>query len=95
MNRRIRKKKQKQIIQWLADNFDNYNPKTGEYKTVPVKCHSCVYFESGDSSVGLPDGCETSALYDNDDNIIEKINDRITEHMMNLGYTCPYYRRKE
>lgn len=95
MNQRIRKKKKKQIVKWLEENFDYYNPKTGEYKTVPIKCCSCAYFESGDSSVGLPDGCVTPALYDKDDNLIDKVNDRIAEHMMNLGYTCPYYRRKQ
>ena len=95
MNQRIRNKKKKQIVKWLEENFDNYNPKTGEYKTVPIKCRSCAYYESGDSSVGLLDGCETPALYDKDDNLIKKVNDRVAEHMINLGYTCPYYRRKK
>ena len=93
MNRRIKKKKQKNIEKWVQENHDNYNIKTGEYKTIPVKCYSCEYFESGDSSVGALDGCITPALYDKDDNIIEKVNDKVANHMSNLGYTCPYYKR--
>lgn len=91
MNRRIKKKKKKQLSQWITCNFDYYDEKTGKYKTIPVRCYSCCYYESGDSSVGLPDGCVCPVLYDADDNIIEKVNDMITGHMLNLGYGCPYY----
>lgn len=93
MNRRIKKKKRKQLLQWIANNFDCYDEKTGKYRTIPVRCHSCGYYESGDSSVGLPAGCISPVLYDKDDNIIDKMDDIITEHMSCLGYGCPYYRR--
>lgn len=94
MNRRIRKKKKKQLLQWIAENYDYYNDKTGEYRTIPVRCYSCANYGSGDSSVGLSAGCETPVLYDRDDIIIESVDEQIIEYMEQLGYGCPYYRQK-
>lgn len=93
MNKRIKKKKVKQLREWIDNNFDVLDA-NGNYNTIGVRCHKCAYFESGDSSVGLTDGCVSSVLYDKNDEIIPKVDKRITEHMMNLGYGCPCFHRK-
>lgn len=95
MNKRIKKKKKKQLLQWIAKNYDFYDEKTEEYRTIPVKCYSCQCFESGDSSVGLLSSCVTPELYDENDDYIEtgKVAKAVAEHMGNLGYGCPYYRK--
>lgn len=92
MNRRQRKKKEKQLERWLEENHDFYDGV--HYKTVPVRCNFCGYFEPGDSSVGLPDGCETPVLFDENDEIIDKMNNKIIKHMEHLGYGCPYFTKK-
>lgn len=51
-----------------------------------MSCKGCIYYESGDYSVGLQDGCTHDMLYDEDENIIDEINDLITAYMR--GY-CP------
>ena len=92
MNKRQYKKKIKKIENYIENNFDILD-KNGNYKTIPIKCYSCEFFESGDYSVGLTDGCMVYALYDENDNIIEKIDKKISFHMSNLGYTCPYFKK--
>lgn len=92
MNRRLKKKKEKQLLKWLEENHDFFDGVN--YKTVPVRCNSCGYFESGDDFVGLSAGCETPALFDENDEIIDKINNKIIVYMERLGYGCPYFSRK-
>lgn len=94
MNKRQYKKKVKKIEDYIENNFDILD-KNGNYKTIGIKCHSCEFFESSDTSVGFVGGCTTDALYDENDEIIPKIDDKITYHMSMLGYLCPYFRMNE
>lgn len=92
MNKRIKKKKQKQLEKWVAANYDTYDAKSGNYRTIPMRCYSCMWYEPGDSSVGLPEGCNSPALFDKNDDIIESVDIKIIKHQSNLGYGCNYYR---
>lgn len=56
-----------------------------------MSCKNCVYFEAGDSSVGLLDGCTHDILYDENDDIIDEVNDLITIYMMG---NCPLKEEK-
>lgn len=93
MNKRQYKKKMKKIENYIRENFDfldeNYN-----YRTIPIRCHCCEYFESGDPTVGLTDGCLTPNLYDENDEIIEKVNDKVAYFMELLGYGCPFFKNR-
>lgn len=93
MNKRQYKKKVKRIENYIENNFDTLDKK-GNYKTIGVKCHFCQNYESGDSSVGLSDGCIADVLYDENDEIIPKMDNKIIYHMSMLGYLCPYFRMK-
>ena len=94
MNKRKFKKKVKKLQTYLENNFD-FLDDNGNYRTIPIKCHYCEYFESGDSSVGLLDSCITPSIYDENDDIIEKMNEKIIFHMEYLGYLCPYFKKKK
>lgn len=82
MNKRQAKKRLKKIDVWVGLDF------------TPFKCHYCSNFDSGDSDVGIPDGCEADYLYDGDGNFLEEMNDKAVGYMEKLGWTCPYFRPK-
>lgn len=89
MNRRLKKKKEKQLEEWLSTNYDYYDGVN--YSTIPVRCYSCGYYESEDSSVGQPAGCTSPVIYDENDNIIPAAEEHIIKHMEHLGYGCPCF----
>lgn len=94
MNKRIKKKKEKQLLEYISNNFD-YLDKNNNYHTIEIKCHSCQNYESADLSVGIIEGCIANELYTKDDEINEKVNSKIIHYMNDtLGYNCPYFRRK-
>jgi hypothetical protein len=79
MNKRQTKKRNKKVklFSWLEDVYS--------------KCYKCQYFESGDTSVGLAEGCTAPFLYDENDNTINSQNDKACEYMQLKGYTCPHF----
>lgn len=79
MNKRQAKKRNKKVALFCG------------LEDVYYKCCKCQNFESGDSSVGLCDGCCADFLYDENDNIIQSHDDIISEYMSLKGYTCPYF----
>lgn len=94
MNKRKYKKKLKKIENYVKENFDVLE-EDGNYRTIPIRCHSCEYFEPGDFSVGMIDSCEAPVLYDEEDEIIDSVNDKIINYMSLLGYGCSYYKMSE
>lgn len=42
-----------------------------------LTCRNCVWFEEGDLSIGLNQGCTHPILYDEDENIIDEVEDLI------------------
>lgn len=91
MNKRQYKKKIKKIEQFIKDNFDTLD-KNGNYHTIPIRCHNCGFFESGDSSVGLPDECCADVIFDYGGNAIPAMEEKIQFWQNLLGYGCPYFR---
>lgn len=92
MNKRIRKKKQKKIQEWVERHYDVWDGV--QYKTIPVRCHSCAYFEPGDASVGAYDLCCAPRIYSEDGDIVIEYDEQmqfIMERM--LGYGCTSFRR--
>ena len=79
MNKRQAKKRNKKVALFCS------------LEDVYYKCCKCQNFESGDSSVGLFDGCCADFLYDENDNIIQSHDNIISEYMSLKGYTCPYF----
>lgn len=59
-----------------------------------ANCRKCWNYESGDSSVGLPDGCTSDHLYDADDNLIPEKVDEILEYL-HTDKECPWILAKE
>lgn len=93
MNKRVKKKKEKQLIKYIEKNFDVLDG-NGNYHTISIKCHSCQNYESADPSIGLIEGCIAEVLYDENDEIIEKMNNKIIHYMHDtLGYNCPYFKK--
>ena len=92
MNKRIKKKKFRKWQKYVNENFD-IEDKYGNYKSISIRCHDCSYFESGDSSVGLPDSCEAPVLYDSNGDYLEEKSYIIEPFMLNLGYGCSYFRK--
>lgn len=94
MKKRIRNKKYKQTKIWVMNNYDYFDGNFN-YHTIPVKCHSCMYYESGDESVGLAKNCACPQVYNQNEDIIPKVEDRILKIMKEtLGYSCPFFRNK-
>lgn len=93
MNKRQYKKKIKKIKKFIQGNFDTLD-ENGNWHTIPIKCHSCGFFESGDSSVGLPDACIADVIFDKDDNVIPAMEEKVQFWQDLLGYGCPCFRRK-
>lgn len=87
MNKRQIKKRNKKVDMWVG------------LDTTPFRCHYCAYYESGDMSVGLLDGCEADYLYDDNGDYVaelrEDMNDKAVEYMQRKGWTCPHFRKTE
>ena len=57
-----------------------------------MSCKSCIYYETGDDSVGMQSGCTHDILYDKNGNIIDEMNDLIVNYMSN---DCPLKESEE
>lgn len=58
-----------------------------------ITCKDCVYYESGDSSVGLNEGCVHPILYDEEGNIIDEAESLILDCINNPKH-CILLERK-
>ena len=83
MNKRQIKKRNKKADMWVR------------LDTTPFRCLDCEYYESGDMSVGLPDGCVANYLYDDSGEFRDDMNDKAVEYMERKGWTCPYFSKTE
>lgn len=54
-----------------------------------ANCYKCLNYESSDSSVGLPNGCNAECLYDADDKLIPEKVDEILEYL-HTDKECPW-----
>lgn len=83
MNKRQAKKQLKKLQMWCG------------LDSIPCRCFSCEFYDSGDFSVGEREGCEAPYLYDAEGDFIEKLNDKAVEYLDRLGWGCPHFRLKE
>jgi hypothetical protein len=58
-----------------------------------LTCRDCTYYESGDSSIGLNDGCTHPILYDEEGNIIDEVESLILDCINNPKH-CILLERK-
>lgn len=58
-----------------------------------LTCKDCTWYEQGDSSIGLNEGCTHPVLYDEDENIIEEAECLILECLSNPRH-CILLERK-
>jgi hypothetical protein len=58
-----------------------------------VTCQDCEWFESGDSSVGIFEGCTHPILYDENDNVISEVESLILNCLSNPQH-CILFSRK-
>lgn len=48
-----------------------------------LTCNDCTWYESGDSSIGLNEGCTHPILYDEEGNIIDEVESLILACLSN------------
>ena len=55
-------------------------------------CWKCAYYESGDPDVGLPSGCTSEHLYDDNGDAIPGKEDEIIPYIL-TDKECPWMNR--
>lgn len=83
MNKRQLKKRNKKVDMWVGLDM------------TPFRCQYCANYESGDMSVGMLDGCVADYLYDDNGDLQDDKNEKITEYMQRKGWTCPHFCRNK
>lgn len=64
-----------------------------DYNNGNLTCRDCEWYETGDQSIGIDDGCTHPILYDEQGSIIDEVNDMIIECMENPEH-CILFSKK-